>query len=139
MAADDSALRLRIREIIETRLHYCYRRVHILLRVGGKHKRIYRLYSEHGRSLGLRCHHRNKSAQRRQLKPQGQYLNHVQSIDFVSDTQFDGKRLRLLKIIDLFRRECQGICVGQNLRSTEVAEMLNSIILRRPLLQLLNR
>lgn len=39
--------------------------------------------------------------------------------------------------IDLYTRECLGICVGQNLRSTEVAEMLNSIALRRPLPQLL--
>jgi len=40
-------------------------------------------------------------------------------------------------VIDLYTRECLGICVGQNLRSTEVAEMLNSIALRRPLPQLL--
>ncbi|PQK94967.1 hypothetical protein CG436_20650 [Pantoea ananatis] len=39
--------------------------------------------------------------------------------------------------IDLFMLECLGICVGQNLRSTEVAEMLNSIAFRCPLLQLL--
>ncbi len=48
-----------------------------------------------------------------------------------------GRRLRLLTVIDLYTRECLGICVGQNLRSTEVAEMLNSIALSRPLPQLL--
>jgi putative transposase len=58
-------------------------------------------------------------------------------MDFVSDALFDGRRLRLLTVIDLYTRECLGICVGQNLRSTEVAEMLNSIALRRPLPQLL--
>ncbi|QII38258.1 hypothetical protein G3M83_11435 [Rouxiella badensis] len=35
VAADDSALRLLIREIIETRIHYGYRRVHVMLRRGG--------------------------------------------------------------------------------------------------------
>lgn len=40
-------------------------------------------------------------------------------------------------IIDLFTCECLGICVDQNLRSTEVAEMLNSIALKCPLPQLL--
>lgn len=136
--ADDSALRLRIREITETRVHYGYQRVHILLRREGwrnNHKRIYRLYSEQGLSLRLKRTHRNKSAQRRQ--PQGLYPNHVWGMDFVSDALFDGRRLRLLTIIDLFTRECLGICVGQNLRSTEVAEMLNTIALRRPLPQLL--
>lgn len=48
VAADDSALRLRIREITETRVHYGYRRVHVMLRREGyrdNHKRIYRLYN----------------------------------------------------------------------------------------------
>ncbi len=80
---------------------------------------------------------RNKSAQHRQPQPQGLYPNHVWGMDFVSDALFDGRRLRLLTVIDLYTRECLGICVGQNLRSTEVAEMLNSIALRRPLPQLL--
>lgn len=140
MATDDSALRLRIREITESRVHYGYRRVHILLRREGwrdNHKRIYRLYREQGLSLRLKRPHRNKSAQRRQPQPQGLYPNHVWGMDFVSDALFDGRRLRLLTVIDLYTRECLGICVGQNLRSAEVAGMLSTIALRRPLPQLL--
>lgn len=34
-------------------------------------------------------------------------------MDFVSDALFDGRRLRLLTVIDLYTRECLGICVGQ--------------------------
>ncbi|WP_442892303.1 IS3 family transposase [Cedecea sp. VD23] len=138
VAADDSALRLRIREITETRVHYGYRRVHVMLRREGwrdNHKRIYRLYREKGLSLRLKRPRRNKSAQRRQPQPQGLYPNYVWSMDFVSDALFDGRRLRLLTVIDLYTRECLGICVGQNLRSMEVAEMLNAIALRRPLPQ----
>ena len=140
MAADNSILRLRIREITETRIHYGYRRVHVMLRREGwrdNHKRIYRLYSEKGLSLRLKRPRRNKSAQRRQHRPQGLYPNHVWDMDFVSDALFDGRRLRLLTVIDLYTCECLGICVGQNLHSTEVAEMLNSIALRRPFPQLL--
>ncbi|MBW5975132.1 transposase [Klebsiella michiganensis] len=82
IAADDSALRLRIREITETRAHYGYRRVHVMLRREGwrdNHKRIYRLYSEQGLSLRLKRPRRNKSAQCRQPQPQpqGLYPNHV--------------------------------------------------------------
>lgn len=58
-------------------------------------------------------------------------------ITFVSDALFDGLQLRLLTVIDLYTRECLGICLGQNLRSTEVSEMLNSIAFRRPLPQML--
>lgn len=55
-------------------------------------------------------------------------------MDFVSDALFDGRHLCLLTVIDLYTREYLGICVGQNLRSTEVAEMLNTIALKCPLL-----
>ncbi|WP_370607153.1 IS3 family transposase [Pantoea ananatis] len=140
VTADESLLRLRIREISETRVHYGYRRVHVMLRREGwrdNHKRICRLYSEQGRSLRLKRPRRNKSAQPRQPQPQGLYPNHIRGMDFVSDALFNGRRLRLLTVIDLYTRECLGICVGQNLRSTEVAEMLNAIALRRPLPQLL--
>jgi len=99
------------------------------------HKRIYRLYCEQGLSLRLKRPRRNKSSQRRQPQPQGLYPNHVRGMDFVSDALFDGRRLRLLTVTDLYSRECPGICVGQNLRSTEVAGMLNSIAARRPLPQ----
>ncbi|WP_425333073.1 IS3 family transposase [Erwinia persicina] len=140
VAADESALRLRIREITGTRGHYGYCRVHVMLRREGwrdNHKRIYRLYFEQGLSLRLKRPCRNKSAQRRQPQPQGLYPNHVWGMDFVSGALFDGRRLCLLTVIDLYTRECLGICVGHNLRLTEVAEMLNSIALRRPLPQLL--
>ncbi len=44
---DESALKMRIKEITDTRVHYGYRRVHVLLRREGHTdnvKRIYRLY-----------------------------------------------------------------------------------------------
>lgn len=140
VAADDSALRLRIREITETRVHNGYRRVHVMLKREGwrdNHKRIDRLYREQGLSLRLKRPHRNKSALKRQPQPLGLYPNYVWGIDFVSDVLFDGHRLRLLTVIALDTRECPGTCVGQNLRSSEVVEMLNIIALRRPLPQLL--
>ncbi|HII0042149.1 TPA: hypothetical protein ACYX6A_005237 [Klebsiella variicola] len=57
-------------------------------------------------------------------------------MDFFSDALFDGHRLRQLTVIDLYTRESIGICVGQNLRSMEIAEM-NTIALTRLLPQLL--
>ncbi|WP_370559731.1 hypothetical protein [Edwardsiella tarda] len=41
------------------------------------HKRIYRLYSEHGLSLSPKRPRRNKSAQYRPTQPHGRYPNHV--------------------------------------------------------------
>jgi len=46
-ARDSSALVMRMKEITQTRVHYGYRRVHVMLRREGfrdNHKRVYRLY-----------------------------------------------------------------------------------------------
>jgi len=54
---DESALKMRIKEITDTRVHYGDRRVHVLLRREGHTdivKRIYRLYREEGLSLRLK-------------------------------------------------------------------------------------
>ncbi len=99
----------------------------------GNHKNIFRLYSEQGLSLRLK---RPLVTNRHSADNPG-LRDCIRGMGFVSDVLFDGRRLRLLTVIDLYTRECLGICMGQNLRSTEVAEMLNSIAFRRPLSQLL--
>ncbi|MDA6077261.1 hypothetical protein O0544_15660 [Edwardsiella anguillarum] len=45
-------------------------------------------------------------------------------MNFVSDALFDGGRLRRLTAIDRYTRECLKICARQNLRSTEIAGIL---------------
>lgn len=62
---DESALKTRIKEITQTRVHYGYRRVHALLRREGHKanvKRVYRLYKEEGLSLRLKRPRHNKAA-----------------------------------------------------------------------------
>lgn len=51
VARDATALVLRIKEIAAARVHYRYRRVHVMLKREGwqdNHKRVYRLYQEEG-------------------------------------------------------------------------------------------
>ena len=62
-AADQTALRLRLRDLAATRVPYGYRRLHVPLRREGwrvNHKRVYRLYREGG--LGIRGKRRKKLA-----------------------------------------------------------------------------
>ena len=90
---DEAALKLRIKEITQTRVHYGYRRVHVLLRREGYRdnvKRIYRLYREQGLSLRLKRPKRNKAAQWRQPKQLCSRPNELWSMDFVADALFDG-------------------------------------------------
>ncbi len=52
---DESVLKSRIKEITDTRVHYGYRRVHVMLRREGHMdnvKRVYRLYREEWAAAG---------------------------------------------------------------------------------------
>lgn len=136
MGADDSALRLRIREISETRVHYSYRRVHVMLRREGWWTNI-NASVDSTASRVCPCVSNVHVVKNRHSVDNPSLRDYIRGMEFVSDALFDGRRLRLLTVIDLYTRECLGSSVGQNLRSTEVAEMLDSIAFRRPLPQLL--
>lgn len=121
---------MRIKEITEVCVHYGYRRVHVQLQRQGwrdNHKRVYRHYRKQGLSLRLKRPKRNKAAKNRQPLQQAEHPNHIWGMDFVSDALFDGRRLRLLTIVDLYTRECLGITVGQSLKGEEVKGSLARI------------
>ena len=135
---DETALRMRIKEITSTRVHYGYRRVHVLLRREGHPdnvKRVYRLYRDEGLSLRLKRPKRNKAAQLRQPKQLAHAINEIWSMDFVADNLFDGRKLRMLTVVDLYTRECLAIDVGQSLKGEDVVRVLSSIVLHRGLPQ----
>lgn len=90
-------------------------------------KRVYRLYREEGLSLRLKRPRRNKAAQRRQPKQLAHAINQIWSMDFVADALFDGRKLRMLTVVDLFSHECLAIDVGQSLKGEDVARVLTAI------------
>ena len=133
---DATALAARIKEITDVRVHYGYRRVHVLLRREGHKdnvKRVYRLYREAGLSLRLKRPRRNKAAKLRQSKEIARAINEIWSMDFVADALFDGRKLRMLTVVDCFTRECLAIDVGQSLKGDDVVDSLNRIAAQRGL------
>jgi len=127
---DETALKLRIKEITQTRVHYGYRRVHVMLRREGHQdnvKRVYRLYREEGLSLRLKRPRRNRAAKLRQPKQLAWAINEIWSMDFVADALFDGRKLRMLTVVDCYTRECLAIDVGQSLKGEDVVDSLNRI------------
>lgn len=133
---DEGLLKARIKEITDTRVHYGYRRVHVMLRREGHMdnvKRVYRLYREEGLSLRLKRPRRNKAAKLRQPKQLAHAINEIWSMDFVADALFDGRKLRMLTVVDLFTRESLAIDVGQNLKGEDVVRVLTAITQERGL------
>ena len=133
-ARDNTALVMRMKEITQTRVLYGYRRVHVMLKREGfkdNHKRVYRLYSEQGLSLRHERPKRNKAAQLRQPKTLAQRINQIWSMDFVADNLFDGRKLRMLTVVDCYTRESLAIHVGQSLKGDDVVRVLNAIVRER--------
>ncbi len=127
---------MRIKEITNTRVHYGYRRVHVMLRREGFRdnvKRVYRLYREAGLSLRLKRPRRNKAARWRQPTQLVTAINDIWSMDFVADALFDGRKLRMLTVVDNYTRECLAIDVGQSLKGEDVVRALNAIVAQRGL------
>ena len=57
--------------------------------------------------------------------------NHVWSYDFVEDRAHNGRKFRMLKVIDEFTRECLAIRIDRRLRSTDVIDVLSDLFILR--------
>ncbi len=133
-ARDCSAVRMRMREIALSRVHYGCERVFVMLRREGwrdNHKRIHRIYKEEGLSLRHCRPRRSRSARRRQPIKVATAPNTLWGMDFVSDALFDGRRFRLLPVLDHFTHECLAIVVDQSLRADDVAEAVTRLAAQR--------
>jgi putative transposase len=127
---EQAPLRKRIRELAETRVRYGYRRIHVLLRREGwrvNHKRVRRLYIEEGLQLRNKSPKRKVSAKLREDRAVATAPNECWSMDFLSDQLFDGRKIRILTIIDTFTRLSPAIDVRPSYRGSDVVETLERI------------
>jgi putative transposase len=120
---------MRLRELAAARVRYGYRRLHVLLRREGwkiNVKRVHRLYKLEGLSLRLK-QRKKRVSQLRVVQPTAQRPNERWSLDFMSDTLGDGRRIRVLTAVDHFSRVSPGIEVDYSLPSRRVVEMLERL------------
>src|SRR6201993_5366578 len=104
----DAALRGRLRELANERRRFGYRRLFVLLRREGEPSginRIHRLYREEGLTVRKRRARRKAVGTRAPIlveaKPNARW-----SLDFVHDQFANGRRFRILNIVDDMTREC---------------------------------
>lgn len=126
---EDRELRARLRELSAERRRFGYRRLHILLKREGwdvNWKKLYRIYREEGLTVRKRGGRKRAIGTRAPMAiPQG--LNQRWSLDFVSDTLSEGRRFRILNVIDDFSRECLASVVDTSLSGVRVARELDRI------------
>jgi putative transposase len=130
---DDGAIRARLRAIASERRRFGYRRVGLLLAREGvrlNHKKLRRLYTEERLQVRRRGGRKRALGTRRPMMvPEA--ANQRWSLDFVSDTLSDGRRFRILCVVDDFSRECLGLVADTSLSGARVARELDAIVAQR--------
>ncbi|NIV43909.1 IS3 family transposase [Candidatus Bathyarchaeota archaeon] len=127
---DDEALLTQAVIFLATKYgRYGYRRITALLKQEGwrvNHKRVERIW----RREGLKVPQKQPKRARLWLndgscvRKRPEYKNHVWAYDFVMDRTHNGKRFRMLTIIDEYTRECLAIKVDRKLNSSHVVDTL---------------
>lgn len=108
-AQDQTALRMRIREIAFTRQRFGASRICTLLRREGWHvnrKRVHRLYRLEGLQVRMRVKRRKHMALHRGPAPIPTGRGQRWSMDFVHDALMSGRAFRVLTTVDQWSR-CQ--------------------------------
>jgi putative transposase len=114
-----------------SRLHprYGYRRIAALLRAEGwsvNRKRVHRLWRQEGLKGPGKKGKRKRlgDSENGCLRRKAEHINHVWSYDFVSDQTADGRRLKLLVVLDEYTRESLAIEVERRIKAEDVLTTL---------------
>ena len=121
------ALGERIVDIAHVRRRFGYRRIHDLLRPefpGVNHKRVYRLYKDANLAVRRRKKAKRPPSERVPLQL-AQKVNDVWSMDFVSDSLSNGRRIKCLTVADDFSHECVDIAVDYGISGQYVTRLLD--------------
>jgi putative transposase len=130
---DDSDLRAAMKKVAAERRRFGYRRIHIMLQRQGivmNQKKLRRLYREE------RLQVRRRGGRKRALGTRRPMIlpvsaNERWSLDFVSNAFTDGRRFRVLAVVDDLTRECLGLVADTSLSGARVVRELDAIMARR--------
>jgi putative transposase len=125
--SDDDRLRERMKALAHERRRFGCRRIHVLLKREGhrvNHKKLFRLYREEKTV-------RKRGGRKRAPMLVPMTANDRWSLDFVSDQLTDGRRFRVLTIVDDCTRECLGLVADTSLSGLRVAREQDRIIEKR--------
>ena len=129
----DEALRERLRHLANERRRFGYRRLYVLLRREGhvvNRKRVYRLYKAE-RLMVRRRGGRKRALGMRAPMPLPSAANERWSLDFVHDQMIDGRRFRILTVVDDCTRECLALVPDTSISGLRVARELDRVIAGR--------
>ncbi|MFK0167159.1 IS3 family transposase [Rhizobium sp. NPDC090279] len=133
---DEAALTADITALALQYGRYGYRRITAMLHQAGwivNVKRVERIWRREGLKVPYKQPKRGRlwlnDSSCIRLRPE--YPNHVWSYDFVEDRTHNGRKIRMLNVIDEFTRECIAIRVERKLKAVDVIDVLSDLFILR--------
>jgi transposase InsO family protein len=134
--ADEAALTADVVALATQYGRYGYRRITAMLHAAGwavNVKRVERIWRREGLKVPSKQPKRSRlwlnDGSCVRLRPERP--NHVWSYDFVEDRTHEGRKFRMLNVLDEFTRECLAIRVDRKLKSTDVIDVLSELFILR--------
>jgi len=124
-------------ELSEENPRYGYRRVWPLLRREGwevNKKRVLRLRREQGLKVPKKQHKSRRlagSGENGVSKRRAEYPGHVWSYDFAMDSTEDGRRLKVMPVVDEYTRECLSLEGQRSIKAEGVIDTLRRLFIER--------
>lgn len=129
----DEKVREVLRKLSYERHWFGYRQLYQLLQRDGltiNHKKVYRIYREEGLQVKKRKGHKRAIGTRTSLR-KACGINQCWALDFVSDSFMDGRRFRILTVIDEYSRECLALVADTSISGHRLARELRYLIEER--------
>ena len=133
---DEEQLTADLVELARQYGRYGYRKISALLRDAGwlvNDKRVERIWRREGLKVPQKQPKRGRlwlsDGSCIRLRPE--HRNHVWSYDFVEDRTDDGRKFRMLNVIDEFTHECLAIRVDRKLKAVDVIDVLADLFILR--------
>lgn len=96
-------------------------------------KRVYRIWREEGLKVPSKMPKKKRLwlNENSCIRKRAEYKNHVWSYDFVEDRTFDGRKFRMLTVIDEFSRESLSVKVKRKLNSKDVISEITKLFIQK--------
>jgi len=133
---DEEALTADLVELARRYGRYGYRKIGALLRDAGwlvNPKRVERIWRREGLKVPQKQPKRGRLwlADGSCVRLRPEHRDHVWSYDFVEERTHDGRRFRMLNVIDEFTPECLAIRVDCKLKAIDVIDVLSDLFIQR--------
>ena len=133
---DEERLTADIVELARQYGRYGYRKIAEFLRRAGwevNHKRVERIWRREGLKVPSKQPKRGRLwlTDGSCIRLRAEHPNHVWSYDFVEDRTYEGRKYRMLNIVDEYTHECLAIRIARRLKAVDVIDVLCDLFICR--------